>query len=113
MRLVYPSAKVWQFRYNSKHLVPRLDCRQGVKSDCDYALLAAEQTDGLIQRLFVASAYDVSIYNIADEGRLISSKEDLHVRPIVAMLFIEQRNVLATAARDGSSEPFRCAKGRC
>lgn len=30
-------------------------------------------------------------------------KQDLHVRPIVAMLFVEQRDVLVTAGRDGSS----------
>ena len=30
-------------------------------------------------------------------------KQDLHVRPIVVMLFVEQRDVLVTAGRDGSS----------
>jgi len=40
---------------------------------------------------------------VADEGRLVSTKQDLHVRTMVAMIFIEQRDVLVTAGRDGSS----------
>lgn len=33
-------------------------------------------------------------------------KQDLHVRPIVALLFVDQRDVLVTAGRDGSSSFF-------
>jgi len=40
---------------------------------------------------------------VAGEGRLFSTKQDLHVRAMVAMIFIEQRDVLVTAGRDGSS----------
>jgi hypothetical protein len=43
------------------------------------------------------------VFNVADEGRLFSFKQDLHVRPIVAMLFVEPRDVFVTAGRDGSS----------
>ncbi|CAF4715384.1 unnamed protein product, partial [Rotaria magnacalcarata] len=61
--------------------------------------LAAEQAGGNIQRVFVTSGYDVLAFNVADEGKVYSMKQDLHVRPIVAMLFHEERDVLITAAR--------------
>ncbi|UJR35912.1 hypothetical protein I4U23_028653 [Adineta vaga] len=92
---------VWLFRFNRKHLVPKFEC-QNVSSDLNCNILAAEQTDGSMQRLFITANFDVLTYNIAEEGRLIYKKEDLHVRPIVAMIFIDQRDVLVTAGRDGS-----------
>lgn len=86
-------------------------------------MLAAEQTNHGLQRVFVTAGYDVlvfienielfkmcfysivfqQIFNVADGGKLHSSKQDLHVRPMVAMIFVEQRDVLVTAGRDGSS----------
>ncbi|CAF4508243.1 unnamed protein product [Rotaria socialis] len=93
---------VWQFRYNRKHLLPKFECREGFSDNIEFTILAAEQAGGNIQRLFVTSGYDVLTFNVADEGKVCSMKQDLHVRPIVAMLFHEQRDVLITAARDGS-----------
>ncbi|CAF0999067.1 unnamed protein product [Rotaria sordida] len=93
---------VWQFRYNRKHLLPKFECREGYTDDIEFNIMAAQQTNGSIQRLFVTSGYDVLAFNVADEGKVFSTKQDLHVRPIVGMLFIELRDVLVTAGRDGS-----------
>ncbi|CAF0962576.1 unnamed protein product [Adineta steineri] len=95
-------ATVWQFRFNRRYIVPKFDCREGISPDLEYNILAAEQTDGSIQRLFITAGYDVLTFNIANEGRHFFTKQDLHVRPIVAMTFIDQRDVLVTAGRDGS-----------
>ena len=95
--------KVWQFRYNRRHLLPKFECQGEISIDLEFNILAVEQTNTSIQRLFVTPGYDVLVFNVADEGRLYSKKQDLHVRPIVAMLFVEQRDVLVTAGRDGSS----------
>lgn len=95
--------KVWQFRYNRKHLLPKYECREGFSDNIEFIILAVEQTGGDVQKFFVTSGYDVLVFNAADEGKLHSMKQDLHVRPMVAMIFNEQRGVLITAARDGSS----------
>ncbi|CAF0753292.1 unnamed protein product [Rotaria sp. Silwood1] len=93
---------VWQFRYNRKHLLPKFECREGYTDDIEFNIMAAQQSNSSVQRLFVTSGYDVLAFNVADEGKVFSTKQDLHVRPIVAMLFIELRDVLVTAGRDGS-----------
>lgn len=54
-------SKVWQFRYNRKHLMPRFECHEGIKADLEYVLLAAEQCSSSIQRLFVTAGYDILV----------------------------------------------------
>lgn len=54
-------AKVWQFRYNHKHLLPKFECREGYSADMEFTILAAEQKSGAIQRIFVTSGYDVLV----------------------------------------------------
>lgn len=53
--------QVWQFRYNRKYLLPKFEIRDELKADLEYHLLAAEQSNGSIQRLFVTSGYDVAV----------------------------------------------------
>ena len=57
--------QVWQFRYNRKHLMPKFECQGGISIELEFNILAAEQTNGPIQRLFVTSGYDVLV-EIAD-----------------------------------------------
>ncbi|CAF0727372.1 unnamed protein product [Didymodactylos carnosus] len=93
---------IWQFRYNRKHLLPKTHCHEGFKTDLQFDIIAIEQSNAAVQRIFVTSGYDILVFNGAFDGRLYSSKSDLHVRPIVAMIFVESRDVLVTAGRDGS-----------
>ena len=55
------SVTVWQFRYNRKHLLPKFECHDELKADLEYNLIAAEQSNGALQRLFITSGYDVLV----------------------------------------------------
>lgn len=41
--------------------MPKFECQGGISIELEFNILAAEQTNGSIQRLFVTSGYDVLV----------------------------------------------------
>lgn len=41
--------------------MPKFECQGGISIELEFNILAAEQTNGSIQRLFVTAGYDVLV----------------------------------------------------
>jgi WD40 repeat protein len=92
----------WAFRYGNRHIVLR-----GTSSDADLApnyqikLMAFEETNALSQQCFVSDGTSILTLSI-HELKLVSSRTNMHVRPITALMFFNPLKYLCTASQDGS-----------
>ena len=58
---------------------------------------------GKAQRCFAAVGGGVKVF-LMNSGKLLTSLEELHLRPITALMFFRPLRLLITAAKDGASE---------
>ena len=77
--------------------------QEGLSPDDEATTLHLEDVPGKAQRCFAAVGSGVKIF-LMSSGKLLVNLEELHSRPISALMFFRPLRLVITAAKDGISE---------
>lgn len=73
------NVSIWEFRYGSRSLQPRLVLNEGLAPSDVFKRLALDASGVLPQRCFASCGTGVAVFNISS-GKLLSFKKELHTR---------------------------------